>query len=282
MPAVWLISGPVLFLYVVAIASIWALREANDRICTASSREKPLAPAAVVLLTAVSNLLAVATLVLCARGLETTPRLSMLAVPAAVLLERYGRLIYRAPSRRRDPVSGLLGSLGGLAAGAWLFMRASAGPEQVVRAAVSGSVQTVPFAEAMAHDAPWAVSLSLAGFYLLSLAIFFGIHALLKRTGPKLLGDSARPRAGGAAQALALAFALNFLGVAALVLAANASDVRARLAMVGFPLFLIVEAYVELLKKEKARRRSHWSGLAGSAGGMVLAGWFLLRGAPLR
>jgi len=279
-PAIWLIDGPVLFLYVAAVALVFAVREVNDRICTASSREKPVPPAAVLLLTGVSNLLAVATLVLCAHGLDAAPRLSMLAFPGAVLLDRYGRLIYRAPSRKRDPVSGLAGSLAGLAAGAWLFMRTS-GPEQVVRATVSGNVQTVPFTEAMAHDAPWAVSLKLAGFYLLSLAIFFGIHVLLKRTGPKLLGDGRR-RAGGAVQAVVLAFALNFLGVAALVLAANASDVQARLAMVGFPLFLIVEAYVKLLKTETARRPSHWSGLAGSAGGMVLAGWFLLRGAPLR
>src|SRR6185437_12174631 len=103
-----------------------------DRILTASSREKPLPSAAIFLLAAASNLLAVATLVLCANGLATPPRLSMLAFPVALLLERYGRLISRAPSRRRDPVSALGGSLAGLAAGAWLFLRRVSGPERVV------------------------------------------------------------------------------------------------------------------------------------------------------
>jgi hypothetical protein len=279
-PSIWLINGRVLFLYVAAVALVYALREANDRVCAASSREKPLPPALIVLLTAVSNLLAVATLVLCANGLSTPTRLSMLALPLAVLLDRYGRLLYLAPSRKRDPLAALAGSLAGLAGGAWLFMRSVAGPEQVLRTAVSGNVKSVPLAEAMSGDAPWAVSLKLVGFYALSLAIFFGLHLLLQRIGPKLLGKDRRP--GPAVMAVAVAFALNFLGVAALVLAANASDVQARLAMVGFPLFLILEAYVKLLKMEPARRASHWTGLAGSAGGMLLAGWFLLKGAPLR
>jgi hypothetical protein len=52
--------------------------------------------------------------------------------------------------------------------------------------------------------------------------------------------------------------------------------------MVGFPLFLIFEAYVKLLKTEPRNRPSHWTGLVGSMSGMILAGFFLMKGAPLR
>src|SRR3569832_1030162 len=163
MPSLWLIDAPTLFLYVAAVFLVYAVCEGNDRVFTASSREKPLPSAAIFLLTAVTGLLAVATLVLCANGLATAPRLSMLALPVAVLLDRYGRLIYRPPSRRRAPVAAQGGSQGGLAAGAWLFMRRVSGPERVVRAAVNGKVQGVDFTQALTGDAPWAVSLLLVG-----------------------------------------------------------------------------------------------------------------------
>ncbi len=71
------------------------------------------------------------------------------------------------------------------------------------------------------------------------------------------------------------------MGVAALIFMANSSDVQTRLAMVGFPLFLIVESYVKLLRAEPQNRPSHWTGLIGSSGGMAVACFFLLRGAPL-
>jgi uncharacterized membrane protein YkvI len=160
-------------------------------------------------------------------------------------------------------------------------MRNTATAEAVSRVAVRGDVPTVPLSELLKNQGSWAVSLKLVVFYLVSVAIFFSVHALLKKTSQKLLACPAEKRSRMTALTTVLAFALNFLGVAALIFMANSSDVQTRLAMVGFPLFLIVEAYAKLLRAEPQNRPSHWTGLIGSSGGMVLASFFLLRGAPL-
>jgi peptidoglycan/LPS O-acetylase OafA/YrhL len=162
-----------------------------------------------------------------------------------------------------------------------MFMRNAVTAEPVARVTVPGDVRTIPLTELLRNEGTWSVSLKLVVFYLISVAIFFGVHALLKRATAKLLACPEDKRKQRTAVAALLAFALNFMGVVTLTLMGKSADAQIRLAMVGFPLFLIAESYVKLLRAEPQNRPAHWIGLISSAGGMVLASFFLLRGAPL-
>jgi hypothetical protein len=279
-PTIWLVDGPILLLYVAAAALVFLVREANDRILSSSPKEAPMSPLVIALLALVSNLLCVASLAALANALSSATRLSMLALPLFLLIERYGARLYRRP-RDRSAAAAPGGALLGLAAGARLFMRRSATAEPLARVKVAGDVRTVPFTQLLRNEGSWGIGLKLAVIYGISLTIFFGLHALLKRAAPRLLDCPPERRGRRAALATALAFALNFAGVAVLILAAKSSDVQTRLAMVGFPLFLIAESYTKLLRAEPQNRPSHWTGLVGSSGGMIVAAYFLLRGAPL-
>ena len=280
-PTIWLVNGPILVLYLAAGAIVYLLCLANDRICSASKKEKPMPPAMIVLLTAISNLLGVATLSLLAGALSTETRLSMMALPLLLLLEHYGMIMYRAPRERTTAASMLGGSFAGLAIGAWMFMRNAAMAEPIERVIVPGDVRTIPLTELLQNKGSWSVSLKLVVFYVISVSIFFGLHALLKRASAKMLDCPAEKRKERTAFAGLLAFALNFMGVVTLLLMAKSADAQIRLAMVGFPLFLIAESYAKLLRAEPQNRSSHWTGLIGSSGGIALASFFLLRGAPL-
>ena len=280
-PTIWLLNGPVLALYLAGVAMVFLLCAANDRICSSSKKETPMPLAMIVLLTSVSNLLGVASLSLAANALSTATRLSMMALPLLLLVEHYGMIMYRAPQERASAASRLGGSAAGLAIGAWMFLRGAAIAEPVSRVAVPGDVRTIPLTELLKNEANWSVSLKLVVFYVVSVTIFFGLHALLKKASEKLLACPIEKRRGRTAIAAILAFALNFMGVVTLMLLGQSADAQIRLAMVGFPLFLIAESYVKLLRAEPQNRSSHWTGLIGSSGGIVLASFFLLRGAPL-
>jgi hypothetical protein len=280
-PTIWLINGREIALYLAAAAIAYLLCKAHDRICSSSSKEEPMPPAMIVALTSVSNFLGVASLVLLADALSSSTRLSMLAFPLVLLIEHYGVMMYRSPKERVTPASTLVGSVAGIAIGAWLLMRNAVTTEPVSHVTVPGNVRTIPLSEMLKNEGSWSVSLQLVVFYALSVAIFFGVHALLKKTSQRLLDCPAEKRRPRAAILSLLAFGLNFLGVAALVFAAKSLDAQVRLAMVGFPLFLITESYTKHLRAEPANRASNWAGLIGSSGGMVLASFFLLRGAPL-
>jgi hypothetical protein len=280
-PTIWLVNGPILALYLAAGAIVYLLSAANDRICSSSQKETPMPPAMIALLTSVSNLLGVATLVLLANALSTATRLSMLVLPLLLLLEHYGMIMYRAPRERVIPASTLGGSVAGLAIGAWMFMRNTAVAEPISRVTIPGNVRTIPLDELLRNEGSWSVSLKLVVFYIVSCVIFFGLHALIKRASGKMLDCPADKRKQRTALAALLAFALNFMGVVTLILMGRSSDAQIRLAMVAFPLFLIAESYVKLMREKPQNRPTYWPGLIGSAGGMALASFFLLRGAPL-
>ena len=281
-PTIWMVSGPVLVLYVAAVGMVLLLRAANDKLCAARSKRKAVPPAAAFLLALVLNFLGVVILVLLASALSVATRLSMLALPLLLLVERYGMKIRRGdPRQRRVPALALAGSVAGLLMGAFFFMRAATTSEPVARVAVPGDVRTMGLSEVSGSAANWSVSLELAVFYLVSVAIFSGLHAVVRRTAQKLSARLSRRGRVGDALAGVLAFALNFMGVVALVHMAASCGVQTRLAMVGFPLFLVAESYVKLLYAEPGSRGSHWIGLLCSCGGMVSGTFFLLRGAPL-
>ncbi len=135
-PTIWLVNPPILFLYVAAVAMVLLLRSANDRICSSSSKEKPMPPVVIVALTLVSNLLGVASLVLLANALSSPTRWSMLALPLLVLIVRYGRIIYREPKKRPASATALAGSTAGLVTGGWLFMRNIVTTEPIASVAI--------------------------------------------------------------------------------------------------------------------------------------------------
>ncbi|HEX4047978.1 MAG TPA: hypothetical protein VH309_09100 [Elusimicrobiota bacterium] len=280
-PTIWLVTGPIVFLYLAAAAMVYLLREANDRICSTASKEEAMSPAVIVLLTLVTNLLCVATLVLASNALSSSLRFSMLALPLILLVERYGMIVLREPARRGAAIAGLGGSVAGLAVGAWMFMRGVTAAEPIARVTIPGDVRTLSLTELARNGGDWSVSLKLVTFYAIAVTIFFGLHALLKRAAKSLLSCPPEARRMRTLLAVLIAFALNFLGVVTVVLMAKSSDVQTRLAMVGFPLFLIVESYAKLLRAEPQNRPSHWTGLIGSSVGMALACFLLLRGAPL-
>ena len=280
-PTIWLLNGPLLLLYVAATALVVLLSEANTRVYSASSKDKPMPPAVIVVLTLASNLLCVASLVLLADALSSTTRLSMLLLPLLMLFERYVRTVRREPQKKNESAYALIGSVAGLLIGAGLFMSKAVTTEPFSRVTLPPDVATVPVAEVLRDGGNWAISLKLVLFYVVSMTIFVGLHSLIQMAARKLMACAPEKLKQRAAISSLIAFTLNFMGVVALVLIARSSDVQLRLAMVGFPLFLIAESYTRVLRSEPENRPSNWTGLIGSSSGMVLATFFLLRGAPL-
>jgi hypothetical protein len=278
-PSVWSISGPILVLYIAAAVILLLVREANVRV-GASTKEDPLSPAVMAGLAFVSNLLGMATFVMIARALSSSTRLSMLALPAALVAGSYLMGMGRK-AERAGLAASLLGSLAGIAAGAWFLMRSTLSNDAVSAAAVSGTVQTLAVEDVLRNQGTWAVSLQLGVFYIVALALFFGLHHVLRRAGQRALAAGQEGRGGRLAFKGLASFGVNLLAVFAFAFLAKTSAVQARLAMLGFPLFLIVESYVKLLRAEPHNRPAHWTGLIGSSGGIALGTFLALRGAPL-
>lgn len=283
---VWALSGPVLILYVAAAAIFLGILSANLKVIVAltegaRARTPRAAAAFTAFITLVSNFIGVATVVLLGQTSGASPRLSMLALPVLLLAERHVRHAVRHARVRGAHVAGLLGGLAGIAAGARLILRPAMSDEPIARSVVSGQVKTASLDQVMASPDHWAISMQLVVYYGLSLAIFFGAHWCLKLSANSMGDDLRAGRAKALLTVLAYALALNFFGVAALVMAGKAAEVTIRQAMLLVPLFLIIEAYVSLLRTDRENRLGHWAGLVGSAAGMAGAGFMLLRGAPL-
>ncbi len=280
-PTIWLVNGPLLLLYALAPTLTYLLCAANDLVGVGATAERRQPPLVIALFALVTQFFAVGTLVAAGNALSTAVRFSMLALPAAMIAERYLAAALRKSGDRAAAAPALGGALAGLALGAALFMRHAVRAEPITTPMVPGSVRTLPISEMLKGGANWAISLDLMLFYGISLAIFFCLHKLLRRTSSRILDVRRQNPWLGTLLALGFAFLLNFLGVVSLLLSANLSSVGIRQAMVFFPLLLVVESYWGLLRDERRNRRAHLTGLLGSASGMAAAVLLLMRGAPL-
>lgn len=279
------LSGPALVLYVVAVALFVGIVSANLRVIEAltegsKARKPAIAAAFTLLITFVSNLIGAATIALLAKNSGTAARMSMVALPLLLVIERHGRSAVKDQKDRGAHLAGLFGSVAGLASGAWLLLRGVAVQEQVRHQVVSGTVKTLTVEQALAHPQDWTVSGQLVVFYLMSLSIFWAAHWGLKLSSEAMGQDLREGRAKALLTALVSALVLNFFGVGALVLIGQAASVPIRIMMVVVPLFIVVESYVQLLRSDRENRFGHWAGLVGSAAGMAGAAFLLLKGAP--
>lgn len=279
------LSGPALVLYVVAVALFLGIVSANLRVIEAltegaKARKPSVAAAFALLITFVSNFIGAATIALLGKTSGTAARMSMIALPLLLVVERHARAAVKDAKDRAVHLSALAGSVAGLLSGAWFLLRGVVAQEQVKRAVVSGNVRTLTVEEAMAHPQDWTISGQLIVFYLLALAIFWAAHWGLKLSSESMAKDLRDARAKALLTALVSALVLNFFGVGALVLLGQAAHVPIRIAMILVPLFIVVESYVQLLRSDRDNRFGHWMGLLGSAAGMAGAAFLLLKGAP--
>lgn len=210
-PTLWFLNGPLLLLYVVEGLLVYVLCVINDRVVHSPRRQKALSPAVIAGLALVSQILGVVTFVALANALSGATHLGMLALPLLVIFHRYLRVIRRAPRRWQAPAGALIGSAAGLGAGGWLFMRNAAGSEPVGHIVLPGTVHTLRLSEVMASR-DWTISLQLVLFYVIALAIFFGLHAVLKRSSTKLMAVPEPQRRKRTALTILIAFAANFWG----------------------------------------------------------------------
>ena len=128
----------------------------------------------------------------------------------------------------------------------------------------------------------WTVSVQLMILYVVSVAIFFMAHAVHKKAELGLKDRVAKGEAGASAGLLLLAFALNFLGVAALVFVTKKTGENIRMAMMLLPLFLIVEQHVRQLRAAPQERRLQLLGIAGVVAGMLSGVAAFMPHAPLK
>jgi len=128
----------------------------------------------------------------------------------------------------------------------------------------------------------WTISVQLLVLYVVGVAIFFGIHAVAKKAEDALKDRVAKGEAGPSAGIFLLTTALNFAGVVALVFITKKTGENIRMAMVGVPLFLIVEQHVRALRNAPQERRLQLLGMAGVALGMCAAVAVFMPHAPLK
>lgn len=275
---IWALSAHVLFLYVAAVAVFFSVLSGNLRAMEAItdkfSARTPLAAGKVLLLTFGSNFIAAALVALLASLSAIDSRHSMVLIPFILLSERHARLAWKEKRAAQAHGSAFLGGAAGMLSGAWLFLRSDFTQDTFKRVVVPGDVATLPLSQVLDNQSDWAISIQLVVFYCVALAIFFGVHELLKRF--------VRPKQGVMATATLAALALNFLGVAVLVLLGGAAGVKIRMAMVIFPLFLILESHVKQLRANPSDRRACFADMIGSAAGIASAAYLMLRGAPIQ
>lgn len=132
------------------------------------------------------------------------------------------------------------------------------------------------------QPALWTVSVQLLILYVISVAIFFAAHAVHKKVEIALKDRVAKGEKGSSAGIFLLATALNFFGVMALIFITTKTGENIRMAMVGVPLFLIIEQHVRALRNAPQERRIHLLGLTGVAVGIVGGVAALMPNAPLK
>ncbi|MBI5246020.1 MAG: hypothetical protein HY923_02490 [Elusimicrobia bacterium] len=132
------------------------------------------------------------------------------------------------------------------------------------------------------QPALWTISVQLMILYVVGVALFFAAHAVHKKTEDALKEKVAKGEAGPSAGIFLLAVLLNFAGVAALVFVTKKTGENIRMAMVGVPLFLIIEQHVRALRNAPQERRVQLLGAAGVAIGMISAVAVFMPHAPLK
>ena len=132
------------------------------------------------------------------------------------------------------------------------------------------------------QPALWTVSVQLMILYVVGVAIFFAAHAVHKKAEIGLKDRVAKGEAGASAGIFLLATALNFLGVLALVFITKKTGENIRMAMVGLPLFLIVEQHVRQLRNVPQERKLQLLGVTGVILGMGGAVAAFMPHAPLK
>jgi len=132
------------------------------------------------------------------------------------------------------------------------------------------------------QPATWTLSVQLLVLYVVSVAIFFAANAVQKKAADGIKGKIAAGSVGASAGLVLLTAALNFAGVAALVVICKKTGENIRMAMVLLPLFLIVEQHVRAMRNQPQERRVQLLGIAGVALGMGAAVAMLMPHAPLK
>lgn len=132
------------------------------------------------------------------------------------------------------------------------------------------------------QPALWTISVQLLVLYVVSVAIFFGIHAVQTKAALGLKNRLDKGEAGASAGLFLLTAALNLAGVAALLFVTKKTGENVRMAMMILPLFLIIEQHVRHLRSAPQDRRASLLGMAGVALGMIggVAAW--MPNAPLK
>lgn len=128
----------------------------------------------------------------------------------------------------------------------------------------------------------WTISVQLMILYVVGVAIFFAAHAVHKKAADALKDKVSKGEAGPSAGVFLLAVLLNFAGVAALAFVTKKTGENIRMAMVGVPLFLIIEQHVRALRNAPQERRVQLLGVVGVIAGTVAAVAAFMPHAPLK
>lgn len=128
----------------------------------------------------------------------------------------------------------------------------------------------------------WTISVQLLILYVVSVAIFFAANAAHKKAEAGLRDRVAAGENGAAAGIALLALALNFAAVAATIFVTTKTGEHIRMAMIGLPLFLIIEQHVRRLREVPAERKLQLLGIFGVSGGIIGAVLTLMPHAPLK
>jgi hypothetical protein len=279
-PVIWAVSVPLIVLYVLTAFFLFLVLTANQRAVEAPKGGKPLAPTAVAALAFASNFLAIATVAILARSAGYPARMSIVLLPIGLVLDHYGRTIYRDRRNWASPAAGLVGAVCGMIAGALMTIHGVAHDFNASRFVAPADVQTLPLADILRRGDDWAISIQLIVCYLVAVALFFALHQFLVRAGKSLLS----PTRGGKGKAnflplAAAALIANFAATAVVVFIANSVGVAPRLAMILVPMFLISESYTKALVNDRPGRHSYLVGVLSSAAGMIIAMVVLMRDA---
>lgn len=131
------------------------------------------------------------------------------------------------------------------------------------------------------HHSTWTINVQLLILYVAATALFFVIQWGNLRVLSPFAGAAKAGKGAALLPVFLLAAGTSFIGVVTVVFLARRMSLVPPLAIIGLPLFLVLESHVRKLVADEDQARFQLSAAAGVLLGMASSVWIWMRHNPL-
>lgn len=131
------------------------------------------------------------------------------------------------------------------------------------------------------HTGTWTIHVQLLILYVASTVLFFALQWFQQRATSPVLKKIQTGSIPSLLPVFVLSTGATFVGVVGIVILSKLLSVVAPIAVIGFPLFLLLETHVKTMMANKDQTRFQLTAAAGVLVGMGSGVWLLLRHHPI-